>query len=136
MSEMLDGKSPQSSTKVGAAIKTVLSAAERSPVRLQHQTPSRFSPGAELRLAAAAAQDVREVHLHYRHLNQAENYVSTPMERHASGFEASIPADYTRTDFPLEYYFEVHKTDGTAGLYPGFSPALTSQPYFVVRRNT
>ena len=31
-----------------------------------------------------------------------------------------IPGDYTGTEFPLEYYFEVRMSDGSAGLYPGF----------------
>ena len=57
------------------------------------------------------------------------------MGKAAAHFEAAIPADYTRTDFPLAYYFEVQKNDGTAGLHPGFSPRLTNQPYFVVRRS-
>jgi hypothetical protein len=56
------------------------------------------------------------------------------MERQDLLFAGTIPADYTRTEFPLEYYFEVHKSDGTVGLFPGFVPGLTTQPYFVVRR--
>jgi hypothetical protein len=53
------------------------------------------------------------------------------MARQGAEFAAVIPADYTRTEFPLEYYFEVRKGDGTAGLFPGFMPELTNQPYFV-----
>jgi hypothetical protein len=134
MNAMLTGKPSDPSSNVDAAIKSVLSPAPRATVRLQHQPPRSFNTGQELQLVVTAPQRVREVHLHYRHLNQAENYVRTPMQRQAARFQAAIPADYTRTDFPLEYYFEVHQSDGTAGLYPGFSPALTSQPYFVVRR--
>jgi hypothetical protein len=48
-------------------------------------------------------------------------------------FAAVIPAEYTRAEFPLEYYFEVQMSDGKVGLFPGFAPELTNQPYFVVR---
>ena len=55
------------------------------------------------------------------------------MDKEAAGFAAVISAEYTRTEFPLAYYFEVRKSDGTAGLYPGFSLSLANQPYFVIR---
>ena len=45
-----------------------------------------------------------------------------------------IPADYTQSPYPLLYYFEVHQAAGST-IYPGFSPDLSNQPYFVVRGN-
>jgi hypothetical protein len=132
---MLSGEIQQPSPRIEAAIHAVLSPAARAEVRVQHAPAQHFRTGEELRLVVNAPEEVREVRLHYRHLNQAENYVAIVMKKDAARFEAAIPADYTRTDFPLEYYFEVRKNDGTAGLYPSFSPALTRQPYFVVRRS-
>jgi hypothetical protein len=46
-------------------------------------------------------------------------------------YRAAIPADYTQSPYPLQYYFEVFEAGGAA-LYPGFSPDLSNQPYFVV----
>src|SRR6266702_1263996 len=50
-----------------------------SAVLVQHEPPLYFRTDKELRLVVNAPEEVREVRLHYRHLNQAENYVRTPM---------------------------------------------------------
>jgi hypothetical protein len=34
----------------------------------------------------------------------------------------------------LEYYVEIKMSPDTSLLYPGLSPSLTQQPYFVVRQ--
>jgi hypothetical protein len=47
---------------------------------------------------------------------------------------ASIPAAYTDSPFPLQYYFEFHAAPDKAFLHPGFAPDLANQPYFVLRR--
>ena len=127
------GTATRASAEVDAAIKTVATRVERVAASVQHTPPQRFHPGEQLSLVVTAGPTVREVSLHYRHLNQAENYVSASMKKDSSQFESAIPADYTRTDFPLAYYFEVRNNDGSAALHPGFSPSLTNQPYFVVR---
>jgi hypothetical protein len=56
------------------------------------------------------------------------------LEFGGQAFHAAFTAEYTKTDYPLEYYFEVKENDQDAVLFPGFSKALTGQPYFVVRR--
>jgi hypothetical protein len=121
------------SPKIAAAIKTVLQKPQRFEPGVHHDPPAHFKRGEALRLVVTAPEEVSEITLHYRRVNQGENYVTAAMDKQASGYDGQIPAAYTRTEFPLEYYFEVRKGDGTAGLYPGFSPKLTSQPYFVVR---
>ena len=55
------------------------------------------------------------------------------MERREHYYRATIPATYSDSVYPLEYYFEVKGTTGKALLYPGFGKALTDQPYFVIR---
>jgi hypothetical protein len=72
--------------------------------------------------------------LYYRHVNQAERYVSTDMQARGNIFRATIPDDYTNSPFPLQYYFELRESPAKAWLYPGFSPDLTGQPYFVLSR--
>ena len=66
--------------------------------------------------------------LYYRHVNQAEHWKSVDMQWADGVFRARIPAEYTQSPFPLEYYFAV---DGA--VYPGFGPELSGTPYFVVR---
>ena len=133
LSAMRSGGAPQkASAKVAEAIRVVLGDPQRAAIDVQHQPPSHFKRGEDLRLVVAAPGGTL-VRMHYRHVNQAENYISTDMAQKGAQWVAAIPAEYTRTEFPLEYYFEVRTRDGTTGLYPGFAPKLTSQPYFVVR---
>ena len=72
--------------------------------------------------------------LYYRHVNQAERYRTLPMQARGQSYHATIPADYTKTEYPLEYYFEIKESQEQVSLFPGFSGTLTNQPYFVVRR--
>jgi hypothetical protein len=123
----------EASTKVNAAIRTALGRPRRDSLGVTHVAPARFTRGDKLTLTLSATTDTTAVRLHYRHVNQAEKYVTADMERHGERFAASIPATYTQTRFPLEYYFEVQQADGKAGLHPGFTPELTNQPYYMVR---
>jgi len=54
------------------------------------------------------------------------------MERREQHYRAKIPATYSDSSYPLEYYFEVKSMTGKALLYPGFGKDLTNQPYFVI----
>jgi hypothetical protein len=47
-------------------------------------------------------------------------------------WSATIPGDYTKSAYPLQYYFEVTDTPSSAGFYPGLGEHLARQPYFVV----
>jgi hypothetical protein len=134
LSAMLNSAtSAQTSPKVKQAMGTVLGRPQRVSMAAQHTAPARFKRDEALSLALSAPAGVAAVRLHYRHVDQAENYISVAMEQQGSRYLASIPATYTATLFPLEYFFEVSMSDGSAGLYPGFTPELTNQPYFVVR---
>jgi hypothetical protein len=132
LSAMLKSDSGQpASSKVIEAIKTALGRPGRPLVAARHQPPAHFKRGEDLRLNISTHST--EVRLHYRHVNQAENYVAVEMASQGAQFEVAIPSAYTQTDFSIEYFFEVRNGDGTTGLYPGFGAELTNQPYFVVR---
>ncbi len=134
LSAMLNSaKGDQTSAKIEAALHAVLGRPERASLAVNHAAPARFTRGDALPLRLSASAEIEDVFLHYRHVNQAENYVVVTMEKRGSEYSASIPASYTQPMFPLEYFFEVRQSDGKAGLYPGFTPELTNQPYFVVR---
>ena len=60
--------------------------------------------------------------------------MSADMDLKDGRYRATIPAGYTDSPYPLEYYFELKQGSESAWLYPGFTPELTNQPYFVVRR--
>jgi hypothetical protein len=48
-------------------------------------------------------------------------------------YRGAIPASYTESPYPLQYYFELRDANG-ATLYPALSAGLSNQPYFVLRR--
>jgi hypothetical protein len=144
LKEMVDPKAPkQASLKMDTAIRKILQPFDRAWVAAHHSRPEGFVRGEELLLMLAGTAQTSDVRLHYRHVDQAEDYVVTAMEQRGTCFFASIPANYMKTEFPIEYFFEVRTLDGGAGLYPGFgyewdwdsSPAraLKHLPYFVVR---
>ena len=125
--------SVEASPKLTAAMQEVFGPSRRKPIKVKHDVPARFDRGQPLLLSLDAPSGSLRVQLHYRHVDQAENYQTIVMEQKEARFRASIPAAYTQTEFPLEYFFEVNDGTGIVGLYPGFVPELTNQPYFVVR---
>ena len=48
----------------------------------------------------------------------AERYETLAMEFRGQAYHAAIPAEYTRTDYPLEYYFEIKENNQEAVLFP------------------
>lgn len=104
------------------------------PIETASHTPaSHFEPGRahEVILTMEPASSVL---LHYRHVNHAERYQTIEMQSTGNRYTASIPAEYTNSQYPLAYYFEI-RTAANAWLYPGFNAERTNSPYFVVRRS-
>ena len=99
-----------------------------------HAVPARFQPKNALPLAiTASGLKPTAARLYYRRVNQAERFKTAEMQPSGATWRASIPADYTDSPYPLQYYFEFHEGPAKACLYPGFAPDLLNQPYFVVR---
>jgi hypothetical protein len=119
---------------VAAAIQAALAHPRRTAAPCRHTPPPHFSPGKELIIELAVEKPPDSVLLYYRHVTQAERYVTAPMEARGKGYGATIPGPYTDSPYPLEYYFELKMAPGTATLYPGFGADLINQPYFVLRR--
>lgn len=96
-----------------------------------HKIPGRFAAGQAIDVAlGVAGEPPKSVTLRYRRVNQVERFVAVPMTASASGFRAQIPGPYTRSAFPVQYYFELEG----ASMFPGIGPNLSGQPYFVVRQ--
>lgn len=134
LSALLDtSTAAAASPRVAAAIQAVLGHARRVSLAVHHAPPARFTRGAELPLTLAAVAEMSQAMLHYRHVNQAESYITVEMARQGAQFAATVPAAYTQTQFPIEYYFTAAEENGETGLYPGLGSELTQQPYFVVR---
>jgi hypothetical protein len=117
--------------KMPATTVATVPTASRSSCKCRHTQPARFKPGApvEVTVSVDCAQPV----LRYRHVNQVEGFVSAAMTASDNEFRASIPAEYTNSPYPLQYYFELRSKD-RFGMYPGLGPKLTNQPYLIIRQ--
>jgi hypothetical protein len=103
-------------------------------VECAHEPLAAFVPGepVTVRLQVAGGP-VRGVSLRYRHVNNAERYIAAEMVQVAGGYEATIPAAYTDSPYPLMYHFELRAADGVAWYWPDLGDDLADQPYMVVR---
>jgi hypothetical protein len=118
---------------IGRAVAEAVARPRRPVTAGRHRPSARFQPGLALPVEFEAEKDHASVRLHYRRVNQAERWRAAPMERVGRVWRATIPADCTRSPYPVQYYFEVKDAPESAGLFPGLGEHLTRQPYFVVR---
>lgn len=125
-----------SQERVPAAIKAILGRPHRASLSCQHQAAAKFHPGQPLDIELSVQKGSKpvSVRLFYRHVTQAERYESAEMQLRDGRYRTTIPGNYTDSQYPLEYYFELRQGPESASLYPGFNADLTNQPYFVVRR--
>ncbi len=101
-----------------------------------HHPPASFEAGVPLALPVTVpvASEVTSMRLHYRHTDQAERWKQVDMQQDGESFTAAIPADYTQSDFPLEYYFGLEAKNGATRLEPLFNATLSNQPYYALMR--
>ncbi len=126
---------------IEGAIRSAAGKPNRPSVRCTHAPPTSFHPGQPLSLSllvpGITAHDApNAVHLYYRHVNQAERWVSAEMQRGHDGYSAAIPGDYTNSVYPLQYYFELQRGADAAWLYPAFNATLSNQPYYAVSKRS
>ena len=127
-------KSGDPEENVRLAIQTALGRPRRATAACQHTQPKQFQPGQPLEIEMSLDKDSVSVRLFYRHVNQAERYEILEMQSQGNLYQTVIPAAYTNSAYPIQYYFELKEGPETAWLYPGFAVELANQPYFVVRR--
>lgn len=117
-------------------VRALIEEATGQPVRpvlaVNHKQPASFRPGEPLALELALSGNPASVRLHYRHVNQGERFETAKMGRQGDRFHAVVPADYSKSPYQLQYYFEIEHGPKSASLYPGFAPGLANQPYLVV----
>ncbi|MGA2248485.1 MAG: twin-arginine translocation signal domain-containing protein [Verrucomicrobiota bacterium] len=120
------------------AMRAVFSAPEpqkSGPSPIEHAPPVSFRHGQPLEITAGGLLPaISGMDLRYRHVNQSENWQTVAMQRNLRTFRATIPAEYTDSSFPLQYYFRAHSGNQTS-LHPGLQPGWNGQPYFVVRQS-
>ena len=106
-----------------------------------HTPPESFRPGQPLALSLSISQTVEiaspmVVRLFYRHVDQAERWMSIEADSANNRYTASITGDYTQSDFPLQYYFVLEDEKSSAWMYPGFNKTLSNQPYFAIAKRS
>jgi hypothetical protein len=134
MEQRLPAANVVDDARVRAAVAEALAWPRREVARCRHRPPVRFQPKQALAVEIAVPGKPASVRMYYRHVNQAERFESVEMPLQGGAYRASIPAAYTDSPYPLQYYFEVKESAGKAWLYPGFAADLANQPYYVVRR--
>ena len=132
MAKLADAQAPVISD-AAAAIRTALATPSRRDWNCSHQPAPSFRAGQRVEISLSVKDAPDRVNLHYRHVNQAEIYTVSEMQLRDSAYRSAIPASYTESPYPLQYYFELRDASG-ATLYPALSAGLSNQPYFVLRR--
>jgi hypothetical protein len=117
------------------AVRMALARPQRPKLEGHHTPPAAFDPGKPLELSISFGPgNGRKVNLLYRRADQSQRWQTREMQARDNQFRGAIPAAYTDSPYPLLYYFEVHEQGGS-GIYPGFAPDLSNQPYFLTRSN-
>ena len=119
------------------SVKLAVREATGRPVRtkasVKHPGPEGYKPGNPITIEISLDRKPSTVLMHFRHVNHAERFMTSGMTFNGSSYQATIPAEFTTSEYPLQYYFEFNDEQGKAWLYPGFSENLDNQPYFVLR---
>jgi hypothetical protein len=132
--EQTQSSSVAQQDNVRLAIQEATGRPVRASAVCRHIQPGQFKVGEPLDIELSIEKTIGSVLLFYRHVNHAERFETVEMHLTGKSFRATIPADYTNSHYPLQYYFELKEKPEKAWLYPGFTENLTNQPYFVVRK--
>lgn len=119
---------------VQMAIQTALARPQRKSSASRHTQPSSFRAGQPVDIQVSFEKAPQLVRLFYRRVNQAERYEQMDMQAEGTQYQATIPAAYSNSPYPLQYYFDVVESPEVAWLYPGFNAERTNQPYFLIRQ--
>jgi hypothetical protein len=120
---------------VPRAIREIFSPPMRPALSCRHTPARTFTPGmAQTIELETASGEISAVRLKYRHVNQGEYYQVIEMQPLGSAYRATIPSEYTKSEYAIQYFFEIESGPGRATSYPGLGPDLTSQPYYVVEQ--
>jgi len=122
--------------RVSEAIAQALGRPRRDTASCRHRPPAGFRSrqAVAIEVAVEKGRKLGSARLYYRHVNQAEHWESIEMDLREGVFRAVIPAAYTDSPYPLQYYCELKEAPDKAWIYPGFAPERANLPYIVLRR--
>ena len=119
---------------VSSAIQRVKSSAKLPNMMGQHTPAENFQPGKSIKIELKLAGEAERVNLHYRHVNQAVAWQVIAMDKKGDECQAVIPAEYTQTRYPMEYYFSIDMGEAGKAIYPGLDENLAGIPYYVLHQ--
>ena len=123
--------SSSASGNIPAALRYVNLTPPRAKVNATHVPPTSFTPGQAQTIRLTVDSSVASAELYFRHVNQGERWNSVAMTKNGNGFVSAIPSEYTKSVYPLQYYFVVRR--GTSSSYhPEFNETLSNEPYFAI----
>jgi len=103
----------------------------RGKAGVTHMPAASFSPGQALPVSLVSASGVASAEIFYRHVNQGERWNSLHMTKGGSSFVSAIPGEYTKSIYPLQYYFVLQR-GATSSYHPEFNETLSNEPYFTI----
>ncbi len=103
-------------------------------IGIEHISPKQFVQNKKILLSCSIKIKNNFLgYLHYRQVNQSIKWKKIKLNKETKKFTANIPAAYTKTPFPIQYYFEF--TDNKISSFaPGFKKNLSNQPYYLLRQ--
>jgi hypothetical protein len=123
--------------KIAALVRGALGHPQRPAPAATHVPPPPFRRGQPVALALSFAPEQARpvgIRLHYRRVNQAEAWQAVDMKPATAAWHGEVPAAYTDSKFPLQYYFEPTNEAGVSWVHPGLGSALARPPYLVLRQ--
>lgn len=110
----------------------LITTSQGSRPRIRLDTPEQFSPGTAVKVTVETPPHLDcDVVLHYRRLNQGDEWITAPTSPNTARHTGTIPGAYTDSPYALQLYVTVH-TEGDAWIVPGFNTTFTDQPYVVI----
>jgi hypothetical protein len=125
---------PAANGNAAKTIAQVLSKPGPLEMACRHRPRASFTPKLALALEIEPVKKIASARLQYRHVSQAERWNAVDMTARGAGFHAEIPASYTDSPYPLQYYFELRESAERVSLFPGLGRDLLRQPYFIIRQ--
>jgi hypothetical protein len=127
------GSPPARTVSAADALRRAAASTPRLTIDAHHTPADFFHPGSDLALTISTPSTVADAVLWYRHVNHGERWRSVPMHDSGGSHFAAIPADYTNSLYPLQYYFEL-RTASAATLHPPFNSTWSNQPYYAIHK--
>jgi len=103
----------------------------RPSAALSGEYPQRYTRGKALTIAVRNPLKATTATLHFRHVHQGEIWAKTAMMPDAQGFSATLPAAFTASNYPIQFYVVFESGEGPI-LAPGLGNDLAGQPYVVI----